>query len=471
MYPNDCLDLDYMKPQQLPHRYDSEEEDVSESEHSGHDHAYSPVESYQPPEPFDSDLSADELSNVDATELSTYPGLLSPFPSVGKASRPVSMDTLKRSSGATFVADSYIFDHDDDVIIELPSPNSTSPLHSPMFLQPTVYVPPESLPSRSPSSGSSASGSSVDDMDVLVAEQVTYVEPITKPHLIQISPGKSSMDEDDAPAPDPNPLGMSRSALKSAPFLDHEYSPKTRPRPDSLLLSARRSRQLSGRIMTQLERTTPHGADVATTSGTTIKSAVDAPPMPRPLSLHSRSMTFSRSKGGAPEKGPLSFAKNHLRRPPSLQSLRSPHFSLFPSRQAPGSREGHRSGSYSSTSSEYSPNTLCPQPYSACPNLNRDRSDSSFSGFNGPATRRPSMPMLGALKSPGGISTSSTSSLRSEVDSVYDVERNEADPQPRHKRVKSLKRSKHHKDESDPSSKKFMGFMFKSKRRSKMLNA
>lgn len=175
--------LDYINQQHLPRRYESDEEDISESEMGGHDNAFSPVEAYEPSNP---DINQSEI------ERPGFPRLLPTYSSSGKTSRPVSMDTIKRSSATTFVADSYIFEHDDDVIIELPSPDATSPLQSPIFLPPSVYVPSESPVSTRPQSLASASSASMysddEDSDLLVAEQVKIVEPIAKPNLILISP-------------------------------------------------------------------------------------------------------------------------------------------------------------------------------------------------------------------------------------------------------------------------------------------
>lgn len=150
-HATDSQSLHYMDPLV---RYESEEEDVSES-----DNAFSPVPSQRTPETrAPSDVSADE-SNI--SEGDTIRRLLSPY-SPDSAARPVSIGTAKRSSGATatFIGDSFL-DRGD-------------------------LWPPKGL-SRS-ESGASASVFYDEEFDLLVAEQVIYIEPHSRPNVIKISP-------------------------------------------------------------------------------------------------------------------------------------------------------------------------------------------------------------------------------------------------------------------------------------------
>ena len=143
--PTPSLGLHRLSRQSLQKRYESDEEDVSESDAGGHDFVPSLVGS-QRAGTFDSDLSADEASQMDPDsdheEHLLAPGSLS----AAKQQRPVSMDTLKRNSDATFGDNTYVFDPEDDLVLELPSPDSTPALASSLFLKPSIYVPPTSTP-------------------------------------------------------------------------------------------------------------------------------------------------------------------------------------------------------------------------------------------------------------------------------------------------------------------------------------
>lgn len=489
----DSLPLPYIKQQHLPRRYDSDEEDISEPELSGQENAFSPVESYKA---HDSDASADECSNADPSESNMdkagYPCLLSPL-STDKASRPVSMDTVKRSSSTTFVADSYIFDHDDDVIIELPSPNSTSPLQSPVFLQPNVYVPPES-PVSSRRSSSSSVYSEDDNTDVLVAEQVTYVEPSTKPNIILISPTEPSPTSENSVPP----------ALKSAPLRpsdsskfgdDGVYSLKSAASSQPFLGSFNRE---GGDAQAEARRKSGLRLNTTDLEG----SSYDVPtPLltqsPEPsstLSSRARSMTFSRPKTAISEKvssfTPTTRSRaptESLRRPPSMQSIRSANFPFFHGRHHstfPAPQNSHRpiSCSPSAASSEYSspqssrPPSRTPSPgsnYYSAPNFTRHRSSSSYSVSSVPGSHssRNPLPIRNSLmKSSTSSSVYSSSSLRSEVDSLRSLDPNDVaetdGKRGKLQRKKSLRLFKEPKvDSPEQTTKSFMGFL-RAKRKS-----
>ncbi|KAJ5177200.1 uncharacterized protein N7482_003077 [Penicillium canariense] len=137
--PTTALSLHRLSRQSLQKRYESDEEDVSESDAGGHDFVPSLAGSRRAGT-FDSDLSADENSHVDP-DSDREEQLLAPYRGA-KRQRPLSMDTVKRSSDVSFVEDAYVFDPEDGMVLELPSPDSPAPLASSLFLQPTIYVSP-----------------------------------------------------------------------------------------------------------------------------------------------------------------------------------------------------------------------------------------------------------------------------------------------------------------------------------------
>ncbi|EHA23264.1 hypothetical protein CBS63078_6919 [Aspergillus niger] len=483
------LDLDYLNEQLLPRRYESEEEETSESEYGAHDHAFSPIKTAGP---FDSDTSADELSNVNSPESpvdkSSFARLLSAYPS-GKQSRPVSMDTVKRSSGTTFVPDSYIFDDEDDVIIELPSPSATSPLQSPIFLQPTVYQPPASPPSQQSRSPSPALSESDEETDVLVAEQVKFVEPCAKPNLILISPvtdgsvveepePMSAVSAVSADVPDRFPSGQGIYSLnqgtKSQPLLSDK-------RPDYLAHMKRGSLQLHGKYAKQA----PKRAD--TDPFTMPRALADVPETAQAMAMRSRAMTWNRpqtSADSASNRGPKAGL---LRRPPSMQSVGGAGggYSLFPSTRRtpayPGDEFHARSTSVShsiasSDMSQPPSRTSSPAPYYSSPTFNRHRSGSSYSVSSVPGNIAQRPPLRNSImKSSTASSVYSASSLRSEVESVHSLEpRETAEPEVAKtaRRKKSFRRSKQPKLESTTTEplpttpKSFMGFMLRGRRKS-----
>ncbi|KAJ5702610.1 hypothetical protein N7488_010158 [Penicillium malachiteum] len=192
--PATTLNLQRLSRQSLQKRYESDEEDVSESDAGGPDFVPSLVGS-QRAGTIDSDLSADENSHTDPD--SDREERILPSYHVAKRPRPVSMDTVKRNSTATFVESTRVFDPEDDLVLELPLPESTPELASDLYLQPSIYVSPNTPPtthqrSRSPSP---ASIFSLENAEIHVAKKITLMEPQTRPTLVFIkSLGTRSKD-------------------------------------------------------------------------------------------------------------------------------------------------------------------------------------------------------------------------------------------------------------------------------------
>ncbi|GFF35023.1 hypothetical protein IFM46972_04419 [Aspergillus udagawae] len=505
----DSLCLDYTNQQLLPRRYESDEEETSESEHGGYDNAFSPVDDTTGTF---SDMSTEELSRgiEPEPENRQLSRLLAPYPSRGRKSRPVSMDTVKRSSNATFATDSIVYDDDDDdVIIELPSPDQMSPLPSPIFLQPTVYVPPGSPGSSAARSMRSPSPTSIfseEETDVLVAEQVTYVEPISKPHLIQISPEQSyfppvsSADEkqdtfckhsssnaSDGDACDGiYSLGQ---AAKSQPLLSTGESAGTNEKHlkrNSVSVAGRSSGSVKELKCIELPK-----------SSATMHSLSEVSEAPQPLSPRSRSRTFSATRASPAERLPSLYTavRSHLpaeslRRPPSLRSLSSASVLLSHARHTSTSagldtRTPSAAASHARGSSEQSsllrtcrtPSPILPNstPYYSSPTFNRDRSGSVYSNSSAPTptSYRPFPPVRNSTMH--SFKSSYSSSLRSEVESVHSMDAPEPVDQARKSSVsrkKSLKRSKLSKQEGKEQStaKSIMGFMLRGRRKSSIWN-
>ncbi|KAJ5165265.1 uncharacterized protein N7500_007095 [Penicillium coprophilum] len=181
--PTPSLSLHRLSRHSLQDRYESDEEAVSESDTGAQDLLSSPVGSRAGI--FDSDLSADDNSldpESDQDEQILAPPIV-------KRPRPVSSATIKRNSSATFDEDTYVFDPEEQMILELPPSDSPPQLASSTFLQPSIYVwpkPPRPATSRSRST-SPSSLFSVEEADIQIAKRVTMMEPRTRPTLILIN--------------------------------------------------------------------------------------------------------------------------------------------------------------------------------------------------------------------------------------------------------------------------------------------
>ncbi|KAJ6097505.1 hypothetical protein N7499_001879 [Penicillium canescens] len=181
------LDLHRLSRHSLQDRYESDEEAVSESDTGAQDLLSSPMGSpveSQRAAIFDSDLSADDASHMDP-DSDREEHLLAP-PTV-KRPRPVSTDTIKRTSNAAFDDDAYVFDPEEQLVLELPSPDSPPQLASSIFLQPSVYVSPKPKPTTRSRSTSPSSIFSVEEADIQVAKKVTFMEPQTRPTVVLIN--------------------------------------------------------------------------------------------------------------------------------------------------------------------------------------------------------------------------------------------------------------------------------------------
>ncbi|KAJ5926733.1 hypothetical protein N7516_008506 [Penicillium verrucosum] len=181
--PTTSLSLHRLSRHSLQDRYESDEEAVSESDTGAQDLLSSPVGSQTGI--FDSDLSADENSHADPDSDREENNLAPP---TVKRARPVSSATVKRNSEATFDEDTYVFDPEEQMVLELPPSDSPSQLASSTFLQPSVYVWPKQPPTTSRSRSTSPSSVfSVEDADIQVAKEVTIMEPGTRPTVVLIN--------------------------------------------------------------------------------------------------------------------------------------------------------------------------------------------------------------------------------------------------------------------------------------------
>ena len=181
--PTTSLSLHRLSRHSLQDRYESDEEAVSESDTGAQDLLSSPIGSRS--EIYDSDLSADENSHADPDSDREENTLVPP---TVKRARPVSSATIKRNSEATFDEDTYVFDPEEQMVLELPPSDSPPQLSSSTFLQPSVYVWPKQPPTTSRSRSTSPSSIfSVEEADIQVAKEVTIMEPGTRPTVVLIN--------------------------------------------------------------------------------------------------------------------------------------------------------------------------------------------------------------------------------------------------------------------------------------------
>ncbi|KAJ5089086.1 hypothetical protein N7532_007770 [Penicillium argentinense] len=436
------LDLHRLSRQSLHDRYESDEEAVSESDAGGHDFFPSLVGS-QRAGTFDSDLSADEASSqIDPdSDREEHHDLLAPEPlsTTNKRSqpqpRPVSMDTLKRNSNATFGDDAYVFDPEEDMVLELPSPESTPALASSMFLKPSIYVAPNSIPtnksrSRSPSPSSIFS---VEHAEIQTAKTVTMMEPPTRPTLVFInslgtrskgSRSRSNNSRTRANRESRIYLPKTESTLEVPRLMDSKPSPRGL---DSMASSERGgSSACSTPSMTPLLEDTqlPPGATIANVSEIPVVPYI--PPSPR---LRPQSMYRPRPRTAGSEK-PFPPASTRPRRPtdtpPRPASIRSDSNSSVPcyrdiSRPVspfrddirPGYIADHNSDAGSLTRTCSPASTASSPPFSKCgPTHSSKGSVSNILAHRSPMMRRVTR------KHSASSSIHSMSSLRSEMDTA-----------------------------------------------------
>ncbi|KAJ6107193.1 hypothetical protein N7523_008516 [Penicillium sp. IBT 18751x] len=341
--PTTTLDLHRLSRQSLQKRYESDEEDVSESEAGAQDFVPSLTGS-QRAGLFDSDLSADENSHTDP-DSDREEQLLAPYPST-KRPRPVSMDTVKRNSNANFGDDAYVFDPEEDMVLELPSPDSP-PMASSLYLQPAIYVRPNSPPAnpniRSRSS-SPSSVFSVESAEIQTAKKVTMMEPPTRPTVVFI-----------------NAIGARSKAVKSKPshsrtranhrdrgsrmFLERTESSLNVPRlTEHQATSSRPSETNEKRKEPENPRPATPQAHTASMQSATIKRVSEIPVLPYLLpspQLRPQSMNRSRPRTAGCEKSfPALPNPSRTRRPtdPSRPpSIRTNSNSSVPSYSRPAS--------------------------------------------------------------------------------------------------------------------------------------
>lgn len=262
---------------------------MSESENGGHDFVPSVAGSQRAVSAFDSDLSADENSHADF-DSDREEQLLIPYPA-SKTPRPVSMDTVKRSSAATFADDPYVFVPEDDMVLELPLPDSP-PMASNLLLQPTIYVAPDSRQVNQNSRSRSSSPSSifsVENAEIHVAKKVTMVEPPTRPTLVFInslnSRSKSTRPRSSHSRPRGNPrdrcsrmfLERTESTLAVPRLVERQPSPKECKRSTT-----------STPVMPSLDEEEPstHSATISQVSEIPTIPYIPPSPRPRPQSVY-----------------------------------------------------------------------------------------------------------------------------------------------------------------------------------------
>jgi len=481
-------DLDCMNKQQPLQRYESEEEDISESEVGGQDCSFSPVDFQRS----DSDLSADEMSNVDEPE--NFPHLVSLCQPVDKDSRPVSMTTIKRASDVTFDAGSYIYDAEDDMIIELPSPDTPSQLPSSAFLQPTVYNPLESkrssarLSFRSPSPASYLSD---DDSDVLVAEQVKYVEPVTKPNLIMISPTptQSSSTDETPPAGSGKLCPSSTSSSIQREQTDMVSSLRQPATTNCTAPNKRNALYENNRDVRAVHKPVHsepiyQGPSLERTNTSATVNYLPAPTLPQPAS-RSQSIATPRPRTSISDKvaSHVRLPSTPLRRPPSLRSLGSfsapfwqrpfsPRFEDSHSRSMSYSHSVHNSDAASSRSTRPYSGTPIHVPYSA---FSRGRSESTYN-LSSAACDTPLPIRHQTVKHSAAPSIWSTNSFRSDGTSENSLDGSEpTDNSFKRKlgRTRTFRRTKQQQTGSTekPSGKSFLGLRLGGKRKSTVKDA
>ncbi|CBF73919.1 hypothetical protein AN8116.2 [Aspergillus nidulans FGSC A4] len=449
MYDPVALDLSYVN-RTLPRHYDSDEEDISESE--GH---ASPLDAHKRSATLDSILSVSDGGHEQ--------------------------------------------EQNDEQDQHNPESGAGRPAFSRLLSLPTdLYVPSEPLtsPRNSFNSASSASVYSDDESDIFVAEQVTYVEH-AKPNLILISPTEScpssSFPPRDGNLPSPSSSASSGSvysndeASRSQPVLGEPWPHRGRdhsPFP-SRPLHTKTPGSLSA--LDTLKNCGPRQA---------VNEPMSAPAVeaPRPLSFRARSMSFSRPQTPAADAR-RRLQKEPSRRPPSAQSTAT--FSLFPAQSQSRTStpilthgNGHEDSCASSTyslplsSSQPPSRNASPSPYSCgSPAYNRSRSGSlysvsSMSAAHSQATgKRPPLPYRGSISMVKSRSSTmpmggySSSSLRAELNPQPEEQKTSSKSKSKtHSSKKSMKQSKDKESETPSSAKSFVGFMLRGKRKSVIKN-
>lgn len=327
------LDLHRLSRQSLHKRYESDEEDVSESDAGGQDFVPSLDGSQGAAGAFDSDLSADEHSHADP-DSDREEHLLAPFPT-SKRPRPVSMDTVKRHSAATFPDDAYVFDPEEEMILELPSPESP-PMAPNLFLQPAIHVSPNSPSTASTSRSRSASPSSifsVENAEIQVAKKVTMTEPPTRPTLVFInslgtrSKGSRSRSSHSRTRNNPRDRGSrmfperTESTLEVPRLIETKATP---PRDSAQAPTERKESASSSPAMPSLdEEPSIQTATIHRVSEIPVLPYIPPSPRTRPQSIYRPRPRTAGSEKPFPTLGSTPrnrWPTDTARRPPSLRS-------------------------------------------------------------------------------------------------------------------------------------------------------
>lgn len=305
-----ALGLHRLSRHSLQDRYESDEETVSEADAGSQDLLSSPIGS--PREIFDTDLSADDMSDRDER-----------LPPVTKRPRPISTDSLKRNGDATFGRGAYVLNHEDHMVLELPSPDSPLQLASTMFMQSSTNNSLKRrnahLRSRSPSPSSIFS---MEEADIQVAQQVTFMDPRTRPTVVLI-----------------NALGSRSKGSKSRPNYSRSRE-STKSRPTTMKSDSRctsRSESVAGSAKSPLQdianppskaSSTINQKDIAPSA--TIKRVSEIYPLPYlPAPSRSQATEDQQARNSGSDRAmppPLNLRSRQLtetRRPASLRSASS----------------------------------------------------------------------------------------------------------------------------------------------------
>jgi hypothetical protein len=173
-------DLLQMHPTPSWKRYESEEEDVSET---GSQSVFSPTDG-------EASSQDDESTSETEAEMLSPSRLVSPDDSSSLYSNRLSIITAKRSSAATYVAHHQGQDTTDDDDVS-PYAEYVSPPVSPFYLLPVCYVPEASgdRPREEPVLANENDEEGTQDFEfdeVFEAKQVVFTAPASRPSIIMI---------------------------------------------------------------------------------------------------------------------------------------------------------------------------------------------------------------------------------------------------------------------------------------------
>ncbi|CAI7587609.1 unnamed protein product [Penicillium discolor] len=415
--PTTSLSLHRLSRHSLQDRYESDEEAVSESDTGPQDLLSSPVGSQGGI--YDSDLSADDNSHADS-DSDREETILAP-PTVKRA-RPVSSATLKRNSEATFDEDTYVFDPEEQMVLELP-PSDSPQLESNTFLQPSVYVWPKQPPTTSRSRSTSPSSVfSVEEADIQVAKEVTITEPGARPTVILINALESR-----SKTSKPRPIhSRSRESSRNRPALVRVDSRRltmqrlSDPATKSPRVSEKRSTMKQAPKTSPIPTPTPAleeetqfapSATIKRVSEISPAQYFPAPPRTIPTQgYRTRPQTSGFDKAMPP---PLSL---RTRRPPSLRSISSNSASTYTSRlSTPFSAEDAKTNNYIDAQPSQHTRPCSPASISSPSSyISSKRVPSTYSVSNILTSRSPLM-MRRMTRKHSASSVNSLSSLRSEV--------------------------------------------------------